>query len=103
MGGQVRHRDPGQNQKARIIGEETDVAPPCFCIPADETVAAAQVPRCRTPGQTGNRPSLSPQNILEMLPHRLLITKVVIVLHQAVEQRLAYCAPLGFDLNKYEE
>src|ERR1017187_5230180 len=89
-----------QEARTRIIGEKTDVAPPRFGIPADETVAAAQVPRRRTPGQTGNRPSLSPQNILEMLPHRLLRTEVVIVLHQAIEQRFVGRAPRGIDLNR---
>src|ERR1019366_6324524 len=29
VGSQVRDSDPRQNQKARVVGEESDVAPPC--------------------------------------------------------------------------
>jgi hypothetical protein len=32
--------DPRQNQKACVVGEEADVAPPCFAAPTDEVVAA---------------------------------------------------------------
>src|ERR1017187_5043108 len=96
--GQVRHRHPGQNREATVVGQKADVAPPGFRIPADVAVAAAQVPRRRTPSQTGNRPPLGPQKIFEMLAHRLLVAQVVVVLHQAVEQRLIGGAPHRLDL-----
>ena len=37
---------------------------------------------------TGDGASLCPHQILQVLAHRLLIAKIVMVLHQAVEQRL---------------
>src|SRR5664279_1100518 len=46
---QVRDSNPRQNQKARVVGEEADVAPPCLAAPADEAVPARQVPWRRTP------------------------------------------------------
>ena len=70
---------------------------------AFQPMKRSRLPRCRgaeLQAETGNRPSLRPQNILEMLPHRLLITEVVIVLHQAIEQRFVYRAPRGLDLNR---
>src|SRR6266852_1929887 len=33
---QVRYSDPGQNQKARVVGEKANVAPPRLAAPADE-------------------------------------------------------------------
>src|ERR1035441_5889879 len=42
VGSQVRDSDPRQNQKARVVGEESDVAPPCLAVPADEAVPARQ-------------------------------------------------------------
>src|ERR1017187_4977708 len=55
---QVRDSDPWQNQKARVVGEEADVAPPSLAVPADEAVPARQVPRRRTPARqaTGRGP-----------------------------------------------
>jgi hypothetical protein len=41
----MRHRDPGQNEKSRIVGDKTDVAPPGFRAPADVAVPAAQMTR----------------------------------------------------------
>ena len=43
---QMENPDPGQNQKARIVGNEADIAPPRFRTPADVAIPAAQVPRC---------------------------------------------------------
>src|SRR5258707_11391315 len=45
---QMRHGNPRQNQKASVIGDEADVAPPCFRTPADIAVPAAQMARRRT-------------------------------------------------------
>src|ERR1700691_2932989 len=62
--GQMRYRDPRQYQKARVVGEITDVPPPRLPVPADETVPAGQMPRRRTPGQTCYWPPLGPYQIL---------------------------------------
>src|SRR5215471_572612 len=84
----MRDPDPGQDQKARVVDDEADVASPCFRTPADIAVAATQVARSRTPRQASNRTALRPTNVLQMLADRLFIAEVMVMLHQAVEQRL---------------
>ena len=59
-----------------------------------------QVPRRRTPRQTGHRPPLRPDQILQVLAHGLLIAQVVKLLHQAVEQRFVGRAPHELNLNR---
>lgn len=54
---------------------------------------------CRTPRQTRNRPPVRPDHILEVLPHGLLITKVVVLFHQAVEQRFVRSMPHRLELD----
>ena len=39
----MRDSDPRQDQKSRVVGNEPDIAPACFCTPADITIAAAQL------------------------------------------------------------
>ena len=63
-----------------------------FGAPSYITVAAAQMTRGRTPCHAGDGAWFSftvrPHQILQVLAHRLLITKIMMLLHQAVEQRL---------------
>ena len=59
-----------------------------FGAPSYITVAAAQMTRGRTPCHAGDEASMCPHQILQMLAHRLFIAKVMMLLHQAVEQRL---------------
>ena len=41
----MRHLDPGQDQEARVVGDKPDVALARLLAPADEPIAAAQMPR----------------------------------------------------------
>src|SRR5579863_1667362 len=83
----MRHSDPRQNQEARVVGHEADVAPPRFGAPSYITVAAAQMAWRRTPGHTRDGPALRPHQILQVLADRLFVTEIMMLLHQAVEQR----------------
>src|SRR5215471_20586345 len=94
--------DPGQDQKARVIGNEADVPTAHFRAPADVAVTAAQMSRCRTPRQTRYRATLCPTNILQVFAHRLFIAEVVILLHQTIEQRLIGSASYLLELNPAE-
>src|ERR1051325_1995269 len=98
----MRNPDPGRDQKTRVVGDEADVAPPCLRAPADIAVTAAQMSRCRTPRQTRYRTTLRPTNILQVFAHRLFIAEVVVLLHQAIEQRLIGSASYRLDLNRAE-
>src|SRR5664279_5250130 len=96
----IRDLDPGQDQKARVVGDKTDVPSPGFRTPADVAVTAAQMSRCRTPRQTRYRTTLRPTNILQVLADRLFIAEVVILFHQAIEQRLIGGAAYRLDLDR---
>ena len=84
---------PRQYQKARVVGEKANVASPRFSAPADEAIAAAEVSWRRTPGQTGERASAGPDQILQLFADWLLVPEIVMLLEQAVEQRLNGAAP----------
>src|SRR5712692_9108695 len=80
--------DPRQNQKTSVVGDESDVTPPRPTAPTNEVVPARQVPWRRAPRETSDGTSLGQNQILQVLAHRLLIAQVMMVLDQAVEQRL---------------
>ena len=63
-----------------------------FGRPADMAVAAAQMTRRRTPCHAGDGPALRPHQILQVFAHRLLIAQVMMLFHEAVEQRLFGCS-----------
>src|SRR5512141_1292322 len=67
MRGQVWHLDPGQNQKARVICNETDVAFARLLAPTDVTIAASEMTRGGTPRHAGDGPPLRPYQVLQML------------------------------------
>src|ERR1700709_2675772 len=96
----MRNLDPGQNQKARVIGNETNVAPPRVRTPADVAIPTAQMTRRRTPRQTGDGAAFRPNEILQVLADGLLIRQIMMMLHQAVEQRFIGGAPYRLDLNR---
>jgi hypothetical protein len=69
--GQVGNLNPRQDQKPRVVGQEANVAPPGFRVPADIAVAAAQMPRAELHCQAGDRAVLRPCQIFQMLADRL--------------------------------
>src|SRR5260370_29829456 len=87
------HLDPGQNQKARVISQEANIAPSRFRIPADIAVARTQMSRRTRPGQAGKRPRLPPDQILQMLAYWLLITQIMMLFQQAIKEGLTSRAP----------
>ena len=99
---QMLHPHPGQDQEARIVGDEADLAASRCGIPTDVAVAASDVTRSRRPGQARNGPAFSPHQILELLSHRLLVAKIMMFLHQAVEQRLLRGAPHRLELERLQ-
>src|ERR1017187_845150 len=88
----MRHPDPGQNQEPCVVSHEADVAPPRLCRPAYVAIAAAQMTRRRTPCHAGDGSSLRPHQILQVLSHWLLVTEIVMMLDEAVEQRFVGCS-----------
>src|SRR5574337_12491 len=95
---QMRYPHPRQNQEPRVVGDQMNVAPPRPLVPANEPVAAAQMPWRTRPRQARNRLAARFDQILQVLTYRLFVFQVVILLHQAVEQRLLPAAPHLYDL-----
>ena len=71
-------------------------------VPADVTVARADMSRRAGPRHARNRPALRPHQILQVLAHRLFVAQVVMLLHQAVEQRLIRAAPHLHELQRLD-
>src|ERR1017187_3993672 len=88
----MRHPDPGQNQEPCVVSHEADVAPPRLCRPAYVAIAAAQMTRRRTPCHAGDGSSLRPHQILQMLPHRLLVSEIIMMFDETVEQGFVACS-----------
>src|SRR5580700_1923695 len=103
MRGQMWNCYPWQDQKTRIVSNKADVPPPCFRAPSYISVPTAKVARGRTPRHTGDGSGLafieSPGQILQVLAHGLFIAQVMIMLHEAVEQRLVGGSPYLFELD----
>src|SRR4030095_10818565 len=83
----MRNFSRRKNQEARVVSNEANIPSARLGAPSYITVAAAQMTRGRTPCHTGDRASLCPHQTLQVFAYRLLIAKIVMLFHQAVEQR----------------
>jgi hypothetical protein len=70
VGGQIFDTDPRQNEKAGVISNEVNVASARLGAPADISVATAQVPWRRTPGQTRDRTLLGQRSRIDLCRSR---------------------------------
>src|SRR5262249_48083848 len=82
---QIFDANPRQNEETAVVRDEADIASARLGAPTDITVATAQVPRRRTPGQASDRAAPATHQIFSLLSHRLFIAKIVVLLEQAVE------------------
>ena len=81
MAGQMRHPDPGQDQKAGVVGEQRQVALAHLRVPSDKRIAALRFPCRRAEEHTGERAALRIADPdLQVLAHRGAIAQVVIAL-----------------------
>jgi len=55
MAGQVRHPDPGQDQKPHVVGQEVEVYLSCISIPADKVISGGTLPGRRAKEKAGQR------------------------------------------------
>jgi hypothetical protein len=70
--GEVRDRDPRQDEEPRIVGQEAEIPAPGRGRPSDEAIARPQVPRRRRPRQTRDGAASPPDQILQVRADRLL-------------------------------
>ena len=85
--------DPGKNKEAGIVSQKPNVPAPRLRRPADEPVAATEVAWRGAPRQAGQRAAPGLNHVLQMFPDRLRVTKVVVLLDQAVVNSLLCRAP----------
>ena len=79
VAGQVRHGDPGQHQKARVVSQETEVRLPSAAIPADPGIARRALPRRRAEQRAAHRPSRAvAHQIPDVLAYRVAMAEIVI-------------------------
>lgn len=87
VAGQVRHGDPRQHQKARVVGQRPQVRLPSAASPADPGVARRTLPRRRVEQRATHRPARAvADQIPDILTHRVTVAQVVVAAEQAVEQ-----------------
>ena len=72
MTGQIGHAHPGQDQKARVVAQQPEVALPGLPIPPDKGVTALCFPGSRSKQHTAQRMAcLIPDQVLEVSPTQL--------------------------------
>src|ERR1035441_2952422 len=90
---QMRDADPRQNEIARIVGKKTVFGAPRLRTPADKAIAGPQMTWRRRPGQTGNHPARSRDQIFDVFPNRPRVAEWMILGDEVVEERLLRRAP----------
>ena len=97
---QMRHFDPRQNQKACVVSDEADVAPPRFA--RSSRCTGRGCPDDAAPNSTPDRRSAGPAPTPDTSGARppAARSQVVMLLHQAVEQRLVGRAPHLLNLDR---
>src|SRR5207247_10881422 len=90
--------DPMRNQVSTVVGDQPNVAATALQVPADKPIARPQMPRRARPRQTCNGLAPHFHQKFQVLPDRLLVSEIVILLDQAVEQRLVRAAPHQLNL-----
>src|SRR3989304_1589539 len=63
---QAGNLDPGKNKEPGVAGHEGKMPLPHRLRPADEPVAAPDMPGRRGPGKTGNGPAFGKNDVFEM-------------------------------------
>ena len=84
----MRHPHPRQDQKARVRGQQSQMAAARRGAPADEAIADPERARGRSPREARHRAIAGDDEVFQVLADRLLIAQIVILREQAVEERL---------------
>ena len=75
---QIRHLDPGQDEKTRVVGHQLQMALPLSARPTDELVARLTLPSRRCEHQASQGTALSvAHDIVQVLSHRAAKTQIV--------------------------
>lgn len=79
MTGQVRNVHPGQDEEARVVRHQRQIARACRCQPTDPGIARAAFSRCRAEQQAGHRAPVAAVNeVRHVLAHGVAQAQFVV-------------------------
>jgi len=81
---QIRRMAVGQDQQARVVGDETAAAATLLGRPADELIPRFEMQRGRAPGGHGQPLALVEQSIAQLLAHQSRVVQVMMLHDQLV-------------------
>ena len=85
----MRHTNPGQDQKAHIVGQEMEVTFSRFGIPANERIARRNFPRRGAKQQAGERIVMTVKDhVLDVLADRTGVTEIMVERQKSFEEFL---------------
>jgi len=80
--GQRGNLHPRQDEEASILGDEMEVSISVSGLPSDELIPTGHLPGGSAPAQTGQRAPLMKNHVLEVFPHGLAVTQVMVGLNE---------------------
>lgn len=90
--------NPWHDQVPSIVGDEVTVFESLFGCPTNVIVTTIEMLNGRAPSDTGNRPPLCPDHILEVLAYWAGVAQVVISLNEAVKYGFVLSSPDSIDI-----
>ena len=87
VAGQMRHPNPGRNQKTGVVGEPVELLSARGSIPPDILVPAGALPSRRAKKHASHGPLLAVTNqILEIFPDGTSVTQVMVLMEQRFKE-----------------
>lgn len=102
VGGKIWDLDPGKDKEACILSNKMDVSIPVSRSPSDEIISRGDLP-CPCPPTNADKGSiLMKGDILEMLPHGLAVTEVMVSLNETIVEGLPLSVSDHLNLDRGE-
>src|SRR5438270_6110545 len=80
IAGQVRHAHPGNDQKARVVGDKMEVSRPPRALPTEVVVSGGTLPSGGAKEHTGQRMVLGiPDQILKIFPYGTAVAQIMML------------------------
>lgn len=99
MRGQMGNFHPGQDKETGVLNNERNVSIPVGGSPPDKMVTAGHLPGSASPTDASQRAILMKGHILEMFPHSLAVTQIMIGRNETFVERLPVSASNLLDLD----
>lgn len=79
--------NPGQDEKAGVVGQEVQIPYLGGMVPSNEGLSGVHPPGGRSPSQTSDRSFIDKSHVFEMASHDLPVAQIVKASHQTVVER----------------